>query len=457
MKLEKATLQAIYSKNDNEDLGDPIEVQFNPTTLRLAITNTTSGNKSAGHPDVQYTGQGSATLTLDLVFDTADEGTTANPISVRKKTTIVEQLIYPQVDMTDEKKNKRVPPRVRFHWGDLLIDGVVDSVTMDFDHFSSQGVPLRAKVSCSIKQQKPEYAYRALKKAKEIPSSAPLVGGLSQSESVPLGVTGSTGAVFGAQASLAIGGESAANFAARVGLDTEAWRGLSLGGGNPLSLEAGAEIGFSANISASAGMGSQAGASAGAGVSVEGAFGLKAEAGVQTAPAAGGNSNVQQLFTVAAAGGVSAAIESVKTVKTANAEAQTRQAFDAPRGSALPLVKPALPDQPRAPLRMGEGSNADPAPAPPPPKADPRAASFGFSVPLRSVVGQAADERAGSLAGSPRPNIAAQKGAAAWPTTSDPTTPGWIALQTAPVIGSAGVKTKTRSCNCGCSGRVHQR
>jgi hypothetical protein len=457
MELEKATLQAIYTNNKKEEVGEAIKVQFNPTTLRLAITNTTSGAKSAGHPDAQYTGQGSATLTVDLVFDTADEGTTAGPVSVREKTWIVEQLMYPQGKKGDKKRDKQAPPRVRFQWGDLLIEGIADSVTLDFDHFSSQGIPLRAKVACSIRQQKPEYAFLEIDAAANDSSNVPLAGGQSLSGGLSLGVTGSIGVGFGAQASLAIGGESAADFAARVGLDAEAWRGLSLGGGNPLSLEAGAEIGFNANISASAGLGFQAGASVGADVSLEGAFGLKAEAGVQTAPSAGGNSSVQQLFTIAAAGGVSAAIESVKSVRTANAEAQTRRAFDAPRGATLPLAKPVMPDQPRTPLRMSEVSSTDSAPAPPPPKADPRAASFGFSVPLRSVVGQAADERAGSLAGSPRPNTTVQKGAATWPVTSDPTTPGWIALPAAPARAVAMVTKRTRSCSCGCSGRVHPR
>jgi hypothetical protein len=450
MGLEKAKLQAIYKKNNKEEPGPVVDVQFNPTTLRLAITNSTSGAGSTGRPDAQYTGQSSTVLTVDLVFDTADEGTTAQPRSVRERTRIVEELMYPQVNGSD----KQAPPRLKFQWGDLVIEGIVDSVNLDFDHFSSQGIPLRAKVACSIKQQDPKYAFLETGAGANRSSNVPFAGGLSASAGLSLGVTGSIGLEFGAQASLAIGGESASGFAARVGLDAEAWRGLSLGGGNPLSLEAGAEIGFSANISASAGFGFQAGASAGADISLEGAFGLNAEAGVQTVASAGANSNVQQSFAVAAAGGVSAAIESVKTVKTVTAEVQTRNAFAAPQGQAVPMARPALPDQPRAPLRTSPASIE--APAPPPPKADPRAASFGFSVPLRSVAGQAADERAGSLAGSPRPNTTTQKGAATWPTTSDPTTPGWVALPLVPVAAVGGVRTKSRGCSCGCSGKVHQ-
>jgi hypothetical protein len=454
MQLEKATLQVISSDAAASPIGDPIPVQFNPTTLRLEITNNSEGGNSRGDQDRQYTGKSSTKLSLDLIFDTADEGTTDSPVSVREKTQAVEQFVYPQGSGT----NNEAPPKLRFQWGDLILEGLVDVVTLDFDHFAANGVPLRAKVGFSFKEQDRKYEFLQSGPGANASVGVSLAGGLSISAGLSVGVVGSVGVGldFSAQAGIAIGGESAADFSARVGLDAEAWRGLSLDGGNPLSLEAGAQIGFSANISASAGLGFQAGASAGASVSLEGAFGLTAEAGVQTAASAGGNANVQQLFTVAAAGGVSAAIESVKTVKTATAQDDSRKAFGAPAGAPLPPTKPALPDQPRTAFQPQTFGSSDPAPAPPPPKADTRSTSFGFGVPLRSIVGAAADERAGSLSGSPRPNMTPQKGAATWPTTNDPTTPGWIALPTAPPSVLAGMRKKSSSCGCGCAGRMHK-
>ncbi|MCP5119763.1 MAG: hypothetical protein GY953_53880, partial [bacterium] len=67
-QLEKATLQAISSDESASPIGDPIPVQFNPTTLRLQITNSTEGGESRGKQVRQYTGSSSSTLNLELIF-----------------------------------------------------------------------------------------------------------------------------------------------------------------------------------------------------------------------------------------------------------------------------------------------------------------------------------------------------------------------------------------------------
>src|SRR6185295_19670633 len=90
------------------------------------------------------------------------------------------------------------------------------------------------------------------------------------------------------------------------------------------------------------------------------------------------------------------------------------------------------------------------APVPLPPRADVRASSFGFGVPLRSTVGAAADQRAGSMQGdvTVRPRIASGEP----PTTTDPTKPGWIALPAGtPGRSIADAIQKNRGgCGCGC-------
>src|SRR5256885_11013543 len=85
-ELKKATLQEIKSDESAATIGDPIPVQFNPSSLRLQITNSTTGGNTRGQQARQFTGSSSTTLTLDLVFDTADEGTTTEPRSDRKST-----------------------------------------------------------------------------------------------------------------------------------------------------------------------------------------------------------------------------------------------------------------------------------------------------------------------------------------------------------------------------------
>ena len=53
---------------------DPIPVQFNPTSLHLQMTNNEEGGKSRQRQAEQSTGAATTTLSLDLVFDSADEG-----------------------------------------------------------------------------------------------------------------------------------------------------------------------------------------------------------------------------------------------------------------------------------------------------------------------------------------------------------------------------------------------
>jgi hypothetical protein len=93
--LQKATLQEISSDEKDSTVGDPVPVQFNPTTLKLQISNSVEGGESRGRQTRQYIGSSSTTLSLDLAFDTADEGTDAAPVSVLERTAAVEKFLLP--------------------------------------------------------------------------------------------------------------------------------------------------------------------------------------------------------------------------------------------------------------------------------------------------------------------------------------------------------------------------
>jgi hypothetical protein len=167
------------------------------------------------------------------VFDSADEGSDATPRNVREKTALVEKFVVPKI----EGENKQAPPKVRFHWGRLVIEGLVDSVNIDFDHFAADGTPLRAKVGLSIKEQDSKYQFLQSGPGANRQSNATSPGGATA------GAPGSSGS-GGDRSALSLAGESAADFAARVGVDPGAWRGLAAGLDSTLSLQAGLEIGF---------------------------------------------------------------------------------------------------------------------------------------------------------------------------------------------------------------------
>jgi hypothetical protein len=486
-ELKKATLQEISSDEKSQPLGPEVAVQFNPTTLKLQITNNLPGGKSRGNQVRQYTGSSSTTLSLDLVFDTADEGATDAPRSVREKTAIVEKFVLPK----GQEQSKQAPPKLRFQWGNLIVDGIVDSVSLDFDHFAADGTPLRAKVSLAIKEQDSKYQFLAAGPGANKGGNKPQPG-----QPTP-GVPGSLGLAVSAsaQATLALGGESAAELAARVGVDPAAWRGLSTGLSNPLSLEAGLEVGFSTDLNINAGLGVTGGFAAGASTSLEASVGLEANACLNAVAGVGVGAELAAGFALAAAGGVSAAVQTVQIVKAQTAEQQARQAFGmstvgalaqspaaagtapvalgAAGGTALPAAKaggtsgasltPTALDQSRSPL-AGSGllsptaqQNAPAAPVPP--QADPRATSFGFGVPLRSTVGQAAKVRAGALQGQValRPQIATD---GTPPLAQDPTTPPWVSLPAQDYVRQSAdtVQHRNRPLRpCGCRGACRHR
>jgi hypothetical protein len=463
MELRKATLQEISADDPPRNLGDPIPVQFNPTTLRLALSNQVEGGETRGRQNRQFLGSSSTTLTLDLVFDSADEGSDATPRNVREKTALVEKFVVPKI----EGENKQAPPKVRFHWGRLVIEGLVDSVNIDFDHFAADGTPLRAKVGLSIKEQDSKYQFLQAGPGANRQSNATSPGGATA------GAPGSSGS-GGDRSALSLAGESAADFAARVGVDPGAWRGLAAGLDSTLSLQAGLEIGFDSSLSLGAGVGVSLGVQAGVSVSLEASLGL--EAGVTAVAGVGTGANLAAGFNLAAAGGVGAAIESVKIASAQTAQAQARQSFLAPSAPAAPAgtatasgtralpvnvgagrAQAGLPEQGRTPLKR-EGLPAPGAAAPSaplPPRADPRATTFAFGVPVRPTVGSIADQRSGSVQGAVALRPRTRSGAP--PVSDDPTTPRWEALPLQPAGARAPAIGRKSRGPCGCRGPCSHR
>jgi hypothetical protein len=491
MELQKATIAELDGDNEK----DSFPVQFNPTTLRLALTNRVEGGDSQGKQVRQHIGASSTTLSLDLVFDTADEGTTENPRSVRDKTKKIERFLVSK----GKGKQENAPPRIRFTWGDLIVEGVVESLTIDFDHFAPNGVPLRAKVPLSIKGQDRE---KELQTSSDSRSGAPAPGGAATGGlGGPLGGGASGGLGFGASAGIGIGvgvgiggsvgigigastsigvaleGESAGEFAARVGVDPAAWRGLQMGGESSLSLSAGVEVGFDVNLNASAGLGVTVGVEAGTNASVEEKLGLSTGPGLNAVSGVGIGADLASGFALSSAGGLGAALELAQVSKNSAVEAETRSAFNAPARALPPgtattqapsssqtsvsstasnhaTMPAARPEPVRAPLSQtgfpSVSAQAAASPAPRPPRADARAGSFGFGVPLRSTVGAAADRRAESIQGdvAVRPRVFSGEP----PMTTDPTTPGWIALPagTTGRTMADGIQHTRQGCGCGC-------
>src|SRR5690606_2850739 len=109
--------------------GTEQDVQFNPATLRLSLKNVHDANENRGRQVRQHLGADSETYTLELQFDSADQARGGEPLSVRSKTWVVERYLQPRAPGVQ-------PPRLRFTWGDFIVDGSVESLELEFDHFA---------------------------------------------------------------------------------------------------------------------------------------------------------------------------------------------------------------------------------------------------------------------------------------------------------------------------------
>jgi contractile injection system tube protein len=476
--LEKAKLCRMTADANPTTDGDDIPVQFNPSSMHLVLQSATDASQTPARQVEQHLGSGNITLTLDLHFDSADEGTTDRPSNVRDKTAQVAQFMLPATGSSGP------PPRVRFQWGDFVLIGVMGSYNEDIDLFSPQGVPLRAKVSISIRGQNPDFAANRTGPGAATGAGATAPGsfggapgtvgfgsGLSIGASAGLGGSVGIGAGVGGSLSLgvgatdrtgvAIGGESAAEFAARMGADPTAWRGIAAGLGSTVSIGAGTEIDFSSGLSTNVGVGNAVGVEAGSSVSTAAAVGLDGETAAPPRP--GAAPGTTSGLALAAAGGVQAAISTVQIADTTSAATGALQAYALAPASPTAPPPPAPPaaGQPRQPLPPGPlpvaAARRRAQAAPPPPQVDPRAIAFGFGIPLRPLVtGAAVDARSGAIGGvvviAPRAAAAATQA----PTTVDPTAAPWRELPPAdPGRAAADAAQKTLrpgSCGCGCGG-----
>lgn len=253
-ELVKAQLGEITAGNNPQEIaGTLTDVQFNPTTLRVQISNRTAGGQQAGAQARQRPGTGEMQVSFDLVFDTADEAdSSGEALSVLEKTKIVERFVRPR----GARPGQEAPPRVIFKWGSFIVQGVMESANTDLDLFDARGVPLRAKVGVTIKGQDPRWTYTPAPAAPSAGNNAGNMAGRPGS-SLPPGTPGTKGNNQSPERIVqAMPGESLAQLASRTGFDPGAWRALAGGLANPLKLELGQEVLMPAAMSKGAASGS---------------------------------------------------------------------------------------------------------------------------------------------------------------------------------------------------------
>lgn len=458
-KLVKATLQKIFADEDERPDGSPFPVQFNPSSLRLRVTNQIEGGRSTAKQVRQQTGNSSRTLTLELFFDTADEGSTGSPVSVRDKTKKLEDFI------STPEKNPDPPPKLKFVWGDMILVGIADSIDINLEHFAPNGYPLRAKVNLSIKEQDPRIQFqpgnRDSSSAKSpggklgspgagtnLGFSAGISAGLSLGLSAGIGINASIGGSAGVKVGLALEGETSAEFAARVGADPNAWRSLQSAQGSGIGLSAGELVGFNSAINSSPGVGVSGGVNTKGGVANQAASGLNL-ATIDKASFLASSSINQQSDpdeagkAMSSLGGVDASINAIKIQQSAQQTHDSISAFGMGFSDMVShlgdstsvrnsLFNNRIVNQPitRTPL-IHSGSNSfsqvQSAPSQPaPPRVDVRAVSFGQGIPLQALLGVAQAQQQAKVYGNRQQVTGIDQHLA--PISNDKSIAPWVAL-----------------------------
>ncbi len=222
-----------------------VEVHFNPASLSYSLSNALQPG-DGGDKKKQYVSQTSATLAMDLVFDTTDSGE-----DVREATDDMARLLRPH-----GPSGKQVPPLVEFSWGAYRFNGLVSQYKETIDYFSADGVPLRSLVNLTLTSQ--DVSFDSGRDAS--------AGGSGDLVTLP-----SAEASFGGAASLSmsLGDPRAARAIASVNGSAS----LRFSGGVEMAVGAGAGVSLSAAASFSAGASAGFGVGAAVGVGVGGGVG----------------------------------------------------------------------------------------------------------------------------------------------------------------------------------------
>jgi hypothetical protein len=345
--------------------GEPLPVQFNPSSLKIARSNNVDrGGVTAKTQKVQNPSAEPSKLTFDLEFDTAEQTWDGRSVDVREWTALVRQFVEPP---TDPQNAGKPPPAVQFAWGTLVFNGIVEQMNEDLDYFAPDGTPVHAKVSVSISEQ--NFAYEALAgaaarddKAATEPGGRPPSNAPGQTP--PGSAPGSKGTRDAKKVVEAIDGESAQQLLSRLGLDPEAWRAAMNDLDSPLDLAAGTPVLLGAEVEDGAGLGDAT--QFAAALSTTDPTGLAEALGmVGGADAGRERSGTGSGFLLAAWGGVQAATDRVQGARASAATATSRGSFAIEAGGLpRPEVAPELSRRP--------------------PRPDVRSLTFGWGIPLQS-------------------------------------------------------------------------
>jgi hypothetical protein len=150
-KLEKVTIASC------DDTTLAVEAQYNPKELGIekSITWKDHPNAKDPNPEVEFTGGGARSMTLELLFDGYEANTSVQgPIDSLLELAKVR-------DMDSSRDQWLRPHQVVVAWGPLSsgrippFQGVIESISTKYSMFLPNGIPVRATCTIKLKEATP--------------------------------------------------------------------------------------------------------------------------------------------------------------------------------------------------------------------------------------------------------------------------------------------------------------
>jgi hypothetical protein len=321
-KIAIARLGAVTGQNDQ--VSEWVDVDFNPASLQLQISNELKDTKN--NERKQYIAKSNAKLTMELLFDTTDDGA-----DVTQTTRKLQAFIAPPAPPGQPAERQTPPPLVLFEWGRIKFKGIAESYRETIDFFSANGVPLRASVNLTLSRQDQVFDDAA--------GSAPQDGGAT-------GEDDALDTPAGSAADVASAAESPD--AARAVAQANGQESLRFGNGSPLTVSASITLkppaafasgggGLGIGLGASAGIGGGAGIGLGAsaGIGIGSGAGVGISAGVRAGIPAGAGAGMSGLSRLSATEGAFSGLRPTARVGSSTARLNTSRLLPQVRSAAL--------------------------------------------------------------------------------------------------------------------------
>ena len=154
MRLEKAFIEVLGGAKS----GTRLLVLFNPAEYSLERNNAYKSTPVPGlaSPLIQFVNGEAATLSMDLFLDDlSDPGGPPEDAQAGRQAKSVEKRIDEIAGLLDIDRKLHAPPPVRFVWGPLRFDAVLEKVGSKVTLFRPDGTPARAALACSFREYRP--------------------------------------------------------------------------------------------------------------------------------------------------------------------------------------------------------------------------------------------------------------------------------------------------------------